>query len=279
MLAIRQVPCLGKINNSEVGFYASSVRRLGSRHETKRESREVRPYDILSAPVATDEYISCVEGSGSHACLIVKVLFIATVLHNIGGVFFMEFCSREAFCFKDQLRQMRQPLSLCLCGLFIALYVALSFFSIKLTEFLEFRFAFLALIAAAAYGGPIMGMCAGIAGDVISYFVAPQTGPFFPGFTLTYALLGFGFGLLLYRSKITPVRAALASLVDYVLAITLSTFWLYIMYDMPLEYLFTVRLLKCTISLVINTVLIYVFMKAFQRIMATALPSMRDAKS
>ena len=50
------------INNSEVGFYASSVRWMGSRLETKSEYHRYSSYDILSAPVATDEYISCVEG-------------------------------------------------------------------------------------------------------------------------------------------------------------------------------------------------------------------------
>ena len=44
------------INNSEVGFYASSVHRLGSRRETK--SRKRAAYDMISAPVATYEDIS-----------------------------------------------------------------------------------------------------------------------------------------------------------------------------------------------------------------------------
>lgn len=188
----------------------------------------------------------------------------------------MELCSKEAFCFKDQLRQLKNPLSLCLCGLFVALYVVLSFFNIRMTEFLEFRFAFLALVAAASYGGPIMGMCAGIAGDVISFFVTPQSGPFFPGFTLTYAILGFCFGLLLYRNRITPVRAFLVSLADYILSITLTTFWLHLMYGMEWEYLFTIRLLKSTISLFVNAILIFIFMKAFQKVMAAAITPVRN---
>lgn len=187
----------------------------------------------------------------------------------------MELCSKEAFQFKTQLSHLRKPLSLCLCGLFTALYVVLSFFNIRMTEVLEFRFAFLALVAAASYGGPIMGMCTGIAGDMISFFMTPQSGPFFPGFTLTYAILGFCFGLLLYRTKITPFRAVLASLADYILAITLSTFWLHLMYGMEWKYLLTIRLLKCTISLVINAILIFIFMKAFQKVMAFAAPASR----
>ena len=100
----------------------------------------------------------------------------------------MQLFSKDAFAFREQFQNLKKVQSICLCGLFVAAYVALSFFSIKMTEFLEFRFAFLALVAAAAYGGPVMGMAAGLTGDVISFFAAPQTGPFFPGFTISYAL-------------------------------------------------------------------------------------------
>ena len=62
-IAFPKIPVImGFINNSEVGFYASSVRWMGSRLETKSEYHRYSSYDILSAPVATDEYISCVEG-------------------------------------------------------------------------------------------------------------------------------------------------------------------------------------------------------------------------
>ena len=75
-----------KINNSEVGFYASSVRRLGSRRETKRRVF-TRSYDILSAPVATDEYTSCVEKSGFISSLDIIYFRNLFLTHFYGGVF------------------------------------------------------------------------------------------------------------------------------------------------------------------------------------------------
>ena len=155
----------------------------------------------------------------------------------------MQLFSKDAFAFREQFQNLKKVQSICLCGLFVAAYVALSFFSIKMTEFLEFRFAFLALVAAAAYGGPVMGMAAGLTGDVISFFAAPQTGPFFPGFTISYALLGFLFGMILYRSRITPLRAFAAGLAEFIIACTLNTLWLHFMYGMEWEYLFTIRLI------------------------------------
>ncbi len=184
----------------------------------------------------------------------------------------MRLFSKDAFAFREQLHNLRKVRNLCVCGLFVAAYVALSFFSIKMTEFLEFRFAFLALAAAAAYGGPVMGMAAGLTGDVISFFAAPQTGPFFPGFTISYTLLGFLFGMILYRSRITPLRAFAAGLAEYVIACTLNTIWLHFMYGMEWEYLITIRLIKNTVSLGVNTILLFVFMKAFSRILLT-MPS------
>lgn len=181
----------------------------------------------------------------------------------------MHLFSKDAFAFREQLRSLKKARNLCVCGLFVAAYVALSFFSIKMTEFLEFRFAFLALAAAAAFGGPVMGMTAGLTGDVISFFAAPQTGPFFPGFTISYTLLGFLFGMILYRSRITPLRAFAAGFAEYAVACSLNTVWLHFMYGMEWEYLFTIRLIKSTLSLGVNTILLFVFMKAFSRILLT----------
>ncbi|MCI8374111.1 MAG: folate family ECF transporter S component [Lachnospiraceae bacterium] len=182
----------------------------------------------------------------------------------------MQLCSKSAFHFKEQLRSIHSVQGICLGGLFVSLYVVLSLFNIRFSEILEFRLAFLSLAAAAFYGGPLMGMTVGIAGDVISFFVTPQSAPFFPGFTLTYALMGFLFGIFLYRTKITPGRALLGGLTEFSLSCTLSTFWLHLMYGMDWQYLLTIRLIKNTIALGVYTILIYVFLNAFSRVLGAS---------
>ena len=162
----------------------------------------------------------------------------------------MQLFSKDAFAFREQFQNLKKVQSICLCGLFVAAYVALSFFSIKMTEFL----------------------------DVISFFAAPQTGPFFPGFTISYAILGFLFGLILYRAKITPLRAFAAGLAEFIIACTLNTMWLHFMYGMEWEYLFTIRLIKNTVSLGVNSVLLFVFMKAFSRIILTVSPALKASR-
>ncbi len=189
----------------------------------------------------------------------------------------MQLCSKEAFQLRRQLQEMRNIHSICLGGLFVAAYIVLSLFNIRFSEFLEFRLAFLALAAAAFYGGPVMGMAVGIAGDVISYFVMPQSGPFFPGFTLTYAILGFLFGLLLSRSRITPFRAFAAGLAEFFISCTLTTFWLHLMYGMDWKYLLTIRIVKNLISLGVYSILLFVFLTAFSKILASGRISGKPA--
>ena len=191
----------------------------------------------------------------------------------------MRIFSKDALAFGAQLRSMKKVQNLCLCGLFIAAYVVLSFFSIKMTQYLEFRFAFLALVAAASYGGPVMGLTAGMAGDIISCFVTPQSGAFFPGFTLSYALLGFLFGLILYHEKPTIPRTFAASFAEFTVASTLNTLWLHFMYGMEWKYLFTIRLAKNAISLGVNFVMIFIFMKAFSRILGQIPAVYRPTKT
>lgn len=191
----------------------------------------------------------------------------------------MQLCSKNAFHFKEQLGRIHSVQGICLGGLFVSLYVVLSLFNIRFSEILEFRLAFLALAAAAFYGGPLMGMTVGIAGDVISFFVTPQSAPFFPGFTLTYALMGFLFGMFLYHSRIILGRALVGGLTEFTLSCTLSTLWLHLMYGMDWQYLLTIRLMKNTIALGVYTILLYVFLNAFSRVLAAGRASAKPIRS
>ena len=114
-----------------------------------------------------------------------------------------------------------------------------------------------------------MGMTVGIAGDIVSFFATPQNSSFFPGFTLSYAILGFLFGLVLYRSRITPLRAFMASFVEFLIANSLNTLWLHFMFGMEWKYLFTIRLMKNSVSLIVNAILLFVFLKAFVKVLGT----------
>lgn len=176
--------------------------------------------------------------------------------------------SKEALDLQRQLCDLRKTRSLCMCGLLIALYVILSLCNIHITDTLEIRIGFLAFVAAGMAGGPVMGFTVGFIGDMLNCLVRGFA--YFPGFSFSYALTGAFFGLILYYSKVSRLRAASCALVEYLVSITLTSAWLYLMYGTPLQVLLTSRMIKCTISLFVNAVIIYVFIEAFQKILRAA---------
>jgi len=191
---------------------------------------------------------------------------------SLGGVFFMQF-SRDALDFHAQLENLCKVQNLCICGLLVALYVVLSFFNVPISNIIEIRFGFLAFIAAGMYGGPMMGIAVGALGDLLNCLIRGFA--YFPGFSLSYALVGAGCGLIMYRNHVTKLRAAGCALVEYLVSITLTSVWLYLMYGTPLQVLLTTRIFKCTASFFVNIVIIYVFLEGFQKIMRAAVPMNR----
>lgn len=183
----------------------------------------------------------------------------------------MRLISKEVFNFKEQVRSLSKVQNIAVCGLFIALYIVLSYFNIKITENIEIRFAFLVLAIAGMYGGPVMGLTVGAASDVLSMLMTAGKGaPFFFGFTFSYALLGFLFGVVLYKSKITIPRIIAAAVVHFLISISFNTLWLNMMYGMPIQALFITRLIKASIMLPIDSLMLYLVLKAFSQIAVQA---------
>lgn len=181
--------------------------------------------------------------------------------------------SKDALDLKSQLNSLCRAQNLSMSGLLIALYVILSYCNIVLSNTLEIRIGFLAFIAAGMLGGPVMGFTVGFLGDMLNCLVHGFS--YFPGFSLSYGLVGALCGLILYRSRVTMVRTAACALVEYFISITLTSVWLYLMYGTPLQVLFTTRLIKCTLNLFVNVVIIHIFLEAFQRILRAAVPARR----
>lgn len=174
---------------------------------------------------------------------------------------------KDALNFKEQLQNLKTIRSITCGGLFIALYIVLSYFNIRLTDNLQIRFAFLALAAAGMYGGPLMGCFIGAASDILSMLLtAGQGSSFFFGFTITYALMGFCFGLVLYRAKITIPRILTAGLCEFCISVFITTNWLYMMYGTPYPVLFFSRLIKSSITFVPNCMMLFFAMQVFDRV-------------
>lgn len=177
-----------------------------------------------------------------------------------------KFISPEALNFSKQFRSLGKVQNICMAGLFMALYIALSMFNISIMKELEIRIGFLVFAGAGAFGGPVMGMIVAVCSDLLNSLVRGY--PYFPGFSLSYALMGLAFGLIFYKTKMTAVRAVAGSLAEFLIASTLNTIWLHLMYGTEWHMLLTMRLIKNGITFFINIILLYVFLKAFSKIVS-----------
>ena len=153
---------------------------------------------------------------------------------------------------------------IALAGLFAALYIALSFFNIRLSPMIEIRFPFLVLAAAGMYGGPLFAVAVAVVSDVASTLLTG--GAFFFGFTFSYSLMACLFGLLYYRQRLSVPRALAGAAVEWCISLSLHTLWLSLMYGTPYRALFITRLAKCSVMFFVNAVLLHLVLHAFRRI-------------
>lgn len=93
----------------------------------------------------------------------------------------------------------------------------------------QFNFGFLTVAAAAAMMGVPGGLIVGALGDLIGAHLFPA-GAYFPGFTLTSALVGVLYALPLYKQKPSFVRVIIAIALATVLNLFLNSYWLSLLY-------------------------------------------------
>jgi len=92
------------------------------------------------------------------------------------------------------------------------------------------------------------------------------SGSFFPGFTLTAALRGASYGLLLSRKQ-TPLRILLVVIFNQlVLGLTLNTLWISILYGSAYWPLLVTRLIQCVPLIPVEFVVITAIAKFRKRV-------------
>lgn len=154
-------------------------------------------------------------------------------------------------------------------GLMAALNVVLSRFSIQLSN--EVRLSILGFLPMAMAGtllGPLYGALTGAVGDILNYILFTHVyGGYFPGYTLTAALSGLWYGLVLHQKKITWPRAILAVLPVIVLGeMGLNSVWVYIMYYKTFWAKLPLRLMTNVIEFPLKTLLLMGTTRLFERI-------------
>ncbi len=141
-------------------------------------------------------------------------------------------------------------------SLFIALEIILTRFLSINTPFIRIGFGFLPVAMLGIMYGPLWAGISYAIGDVLGMLIFPG-GAFFPGFTLSAALTGVTYGVILYDKPVTWKRAFIASsIVCLGINLCLDTYWLYILMDRAVVAMIPARIVKGFVMLSIQTAII-----------------------
>lgn len=142
----------------------------------------------------------------------------------------------------------------------IALQVVIGRFAGIMTPIVSINLSFIPLVINAIVFGPVSSTISAAAADVLGAFLFPQgLGTFFPGYTLSAALNGLIYGLILYRKPKRLWRICLACLITSVaISLGLSTYWVYMMTGKGVIALLPARLIQNAIMFPIKIFMIWV---------------------
>lgn len=145
---------------------------------------------------------------------------------------------------------------MAILSILLALEVIIARFgTIRPSESIKLSLDFIPVVIAAILFGTVPAVIMSILADILGAFLFP-VGPFFPGFTVTAALTGLIYGLLLYKSQSFP-RVICAVLLQQILcSLLLNTFWLHVLYGLPYLPTMVARLIQGGIMIALQLVLI-----------------------
>lgn len=158
---------------------------------------------------------------------------------------------------------MSKNKKIILTAILLAMLIILSrFLSIK-TPITKISFAFIPTMLCAIWLGPKWTILLNVLGDVIGATLFP-TGPYFVGYTISTAIAGFIYGILLYKKEInsyTELQFTVRTIISVVLVAVivnmgLNTLWTTITAGKAFIPLFLTRLPKQLIMIPVHIIVI-----------------------
>lgn len=153
---------------------------------------------------------------------------------------------------------MKKIQKIAFIAMLITLQVVIGRFAGIMTPIVSINLSFLPLVVNAIVFGPVSATVSSAIADILGAFLFPQgLGTFFPGYTLSAALNGLIYGLILYRKPKKLWRITLACLItSVVISLGLSTYWVYMMTGKGFLVLLPARIMQNAIMLPIKIILI-----------------------
>ena len=105
--------------------------------------------------------------------------------------------------FSKSAQMLKNPQSLAVCGMLLALRIVIGYFSnltLAISPDIKIGFSFLPVAIAGILCGPVASGIIGALGDLFCFLLAPM-GAYFPGWTINGLLVGLLYGIFLFESK------------------------------------------------------------------------------
>ena len=125
---------------------------------------------------------------------------------------------------------------------------------------MKIGFAFLPVVIAAIVLGPVRAAIVAALADFLGAILFP-IGAYFPGFTLTAALVGVLYGLFLHKDQPFWKIVISVSIHQLILSLLLNTYWISVLYDSPFTALLVTRLLQCAVMIPVELLMIGLMVK------------------
>lgn len=171
---------------------------------------------------------------------------------------------------RDALADFHTLRNLVFAALMTASCIVLSHFSIPIHESLKLSWGFLARSLCSLVCGPVMAPVFGFVEDTLSFFLSSKGDPYFPGYALTTMLGNTIYALFFYRARITVTRIFAAKLCTNILNVLLGSLWSAILYSKGYLFYMTTSLVKNTVMLPIQTMILVVLFSALLPILNRA---------
>ncbi len=164
--------------------------------------------------------------------------------------------------------EFRNLRSLTTVAVFLAVTIIISGLFVPLGDNLKVFFTFLTKAVYCTVGGPLMGLAAGFAEDIVGYMMYPDGGFFF-GYTVSSMLGSFIYGLCFYRTKITLPRIIIAKVsVNLFVNMGLGCLWSQILFGKGYLYYLGKSTAKNLLLLPLEVFMLFVMFAALRRIAA-----------
>lgn len=172
----------------------------------------------------------------------------------------------------DSLKELKVTQNLVLCGLMAALSVILSYTtSIFITPYIRIGFSGIPNRIVEFLFGPAIGAIFGGTMDILKYFLKPDGGAFFFGYTISAILGGVIYGSILYKKPLKFRRILFAEfLVKLFVNCGLNTLWSAMMTGKAFIALLPIRALKNLITLPVDALVLMFTLTFVNKIINTS---------